>query len=457
MIYLYNENHVSTKKEISILPVTRSIQLPTTPTGKVEVFTESGLLIAGTFVTGKSILVMPPLYTGEVKIKYKGVEITAKAGDKKLEVDDISECASNNYSELLCILAEVDDLVKKTSPKEARDLLYQYMQENRDTSENCSSVAYALAYASAEKLGVKNAASENAQFCRFSYLHGIGAYAVITGMDFNEQQELCGQKMSDMDASTVKIQCSHGLGHGYYLKNKFDVSLTQSDCEKLNDGEIATSACYEGVFMLEMELNKPYFLINVNHKEPAGYPERTQPLECAELRSYDARHGCFRYSMRVEALNWRSTFKNNTPHLQKYDKDRESFIKEMIDICKKAETEKGECQYGLGEALWQAGREYKEDAGDTLDKRLYPILVQSCVMWATGQAEQCASRLASNVTSELADLSLALEICSEFEKNGLRNTCTAEDRAKWLKMVQSTTNKDPRVPNHDVNHSSNEN
>lgn len=443
--FLTIKNEKTLTKELEVLPVTRSIQLPSKPEGEIKVTTESGKTLDGVYVIKGNILVMPPLYTGEVLIKYKGYEIKVKAGDPALNVGDIQNCPGNKLSEVLCLLANVDSLVKEKGATKARDELYDYMMVNRETAETCSMVAYALAYSASEQVGVEKAAALDAQFCRFSYLHGLGSYAVLTGLSIDEQKKICELEMVGMDKSTVTIQCSHGLGHGYYIQNKYKVEDTQKYCEKLESDEISKSACYEGVFMLEMELSKPYFLIFANHKEPAGYPLRTRPKECIKLITYDARHGCFRYAMRLEALDWRGSLEDSNAHLPKYDQEREKFISDMIEICVLANTEEGECQYGLGEALWQSGREYKSSEGDTLDKRFYPRLVEACTMWDLEQAEQCASRLVSNVASELADISLASKLCDIFVSKGLKNTCTAGDRGKWLTMVNSTKNIDPRV------------
>lgn len=373
---------------------------------------------------------LPTLWSGSYELNVAGTVAPIIIGDPEKKHQTLEACAASAVSTevVVCLSDFLPKMVSDLGPTAARNELLRLSQEHPSFGENCDHWAIAFAEAVVTLIGLNEAITADAHVCRFSYLHGVAIAAALRGFDASELSSLCATPNPHIDVYAATSQCGHGTGHGALTATYGDTDTALTWCEKVTELHGARSNCMEGVYMhLQMSMAP---LSERNAAAELGGPQpkisMPDPSECRGDTD-DFGNACYRYTM-AAALS-------DVP-----EEDRAKQLVEWNALCT-ASAHAG-CWFGMGEVSLRNAIGRVSDPDAPLDDTEITEILDLCSN--RGNLEEvCAIRVLTLSIWSTLDLDTVAPLCKELRRR-IRDVCSGEEIATWMKMMSQTAAVDPR-------------
>jgi hypothetical protein len=444
-----------TQADLTVPPGWFRFEIPAGADGLLALHTSEGDALTTPRLTtqgagpGRVLVQTVPLWTGTYTLTHSAGQIRIRVGDPTSPEyatstsADFTACENSDWAlEVSCISGTIKATVKQHGATVTRDALLDVTRRRSDITHWCATLAYGLAEAVVGTLGVQAALQADAQFCRFSYLHGVMAAAAIRGATIEELVEFCTTATNGIDEAMSHNQCGHGIGHGaFYVTDS--VTNAGEWCAEVPVAYGEQSNCFEGIFMSDLERIGQFLYLSGTPNAPSMGESWSgqKPAGCLEFGAQfgeQAGRGCLRYTMRWAAQMWRVSPQQDRDTL------RDALLEELQTICLTPGAEKFHCSYGLGEALFQVMRQ--DDITRGLVEDLYPLLISVCSNPDLEEQMICRRRTIWNLAMGNSSAAAAQPLCDFIKSQGIREEYCGEDLTRWITDVGQTAGVDPRVP-----------
>lgn len=180
---------------------------------------------------------------------------------------------------------KLKDIVNYQNPKQALQQLESDIKTEAVVQKNCHSFTHAIGNYALVKYDydLEKSIAFNLDTCGGGYLHGIIE-------DYLEKNPEKSSQLYTICTNSKNGACFHALGHGFMLKNQFDVEKSVLDCKTL-DLSLQQVRCAEGLFMENFDsANSP------DSDKP--FLNRSDPFYPCSSQQNPYKNACYYYSGR---------------------------------------------------------------------------------------------------------------------------------------------------------------
>lgn len=221
-----------------------------------------GAIILASTIIGFSSLANLPGEKPEMSINKNIIFVSAKEHRQeqikqaKIENPHVKEIISSCGVDEHCTVDSFQKLSKTEDEKIILSAIDDYLSVFQGSEYDCHHMAhhigeFLLAYSNGN---LSKALLTGSQKCGGALYHGIVENYLVSGtllkkvkLDELKISNLCDSVNANPE-SQIRLECSHGFGHGFFKVYNFDIQKSVNKCDDFITN-LERTACYNGIFM----------------------------------------------------------------------------------------------------------------------------------------------------------------------------------------------------------------